>query len=499
MVSDRYIFALFPLILFAICGCVENPTAEFVSTELSQDLVRQASRAIDDTIDERFGDPQNLVAWLKLPVNFGEIKGEVLDGVGASLSSVKVRFTETPDDWTPEELKGAGLQWLSGNFAGPITGVDKRGREFPIAFHIDGYKPEKPDNPNAGTLSIDPSPNIDQQPALQKGDQFVIVGHTFRRGRKLYMRYCMHCHGVSGDGNGPTAKYLNPRPRDYRPGLFKFTSTGVPNHKPNRDDLRRIVKLGIPGTYMPSFMLLKVQEADDIVEYVRWLSMRGQIEDRVANEFKLDFSKGRLKEDSRDEVQEEFDTFMAEDFSGYLNDGIEFVVAAWNNVADAQNVVNPSEPHTPSSTESIARGRKLFLGQDAGCSKCHGVSAKGNGPANIDFNDIPGTTTKSDKPGLFDNWGNIIKPRNLTTGIYRGGRRPLDLYRRIKVGIKGTPMPSANVKLKDSDIWDLVNYVLSVPFQDGPPDTSKLAGHSSGKNSVAAKDKASSSRDKAGG
>ena len=33
------------------------------------------------------------------------------------------------------------------------------------------------------------------------------------------------CHGSSGAGDGPTAAFLYPRPRDYRRGLFKFTST----------------------------------------------------------------------------------------------------------------------------------------------------------------------------------------------------------------------------------------------------------------------------------
>ena len=46
-------------------------------------------------------------------------------------------------------------------------------------------------------------------------------------GRKngLYREHCVHCHGITGDGMGPTAAFLNPYPRDYRPGKFKFKST----------------------------------------------------------------------------------------------------------------------------------------------------------------------------------------------------------------------------------------------------------------------------------
>ncbi len=37
------------------------------------------------------------------------------------------------------------------------------------------------------------------------------------RGKVLYDRYgCAVCHGVEGRGDGPVARSLNPRPRDFR-------------------------------------------------------------------------------------------------------------------------------------------------------------------------------------------------------------------------------------------------------------------------------------------
>ena len=44
-----------------------------------------------------------------------------------------------------------------------------------------------------------------------------------RHGREVYARQCSGCHGTTGDGQGPAAAYLNPPPRDYRLGRFKFT------------------------------------------------------------------------------------------------------------------------------------------------------------------------------------------------------------------------------------------------------------------------------------
>src|SRR5262245_22555690 len=99
----------------------------------------------------------------------------------------------------------------------------------------------------------------------------------FGRETGLYRRHCGHCHGTTGDGQGPTAKLLNPYPRDYRQGKFKFKSTERAA-KPTAYDLERIVRDGVPGTAMPSFALLPDNQIKALVEYVKYLSMRGQTE-----------------------------------------------------------------------------------------------------------------------------------------------------------------------------------------------------------------------------
>jgi mono/diheme cytochrome c family protein len=35
-------------------------------------------------------------------------------------------------------------------------------------------------------------------------------------GRLEYENYCMACHGINGDGNGPVAPFMTPRPTDLR-------------------------------------------------------------------------------------------------------------------------------------------------------------------------------------------------------------------------------------------------------------------------------------------
>jgi len=93
---------------------------------------------------------------------------------------------------------------------------------------------------------------------------------------------------------------------------------------------------------------------------------------------------------------------------------------------------------------------------------------RGDGPNTEKFWPIPNSQPerKYEVAGLHDEWGFPQTPRNLTRGIYRGGRRPIDIYRRVHEGIPGTQMAGfADVLKTDEEIWDLVNYVLSVPFE----------------------------------
>ena len=45
------------------------------------------------------------------------------------------------------------------------------------------------------------------------------------RGKQIYDAHCVECHGASGKGDGPSAAYLIPRPRDFTTGKYKIRST----------------------------------------------------------------------------------------------------------------------------------------------------------------------------------------------------------------------------------------------------------------------------------
>lgn len=245
------------------------------------------------------------------------------------------------------------------------------------------------------------------------------------RGRDLYNRYCQQCHGISGDGNGKAAAFLYPRPRDYRKGIFKFTTTPYGN-RPRRADLLRTLRRGIPGTSMPSFNLHPDRDLEALVDYVLLLTHRGELETRLTLEA---------------EFEEEIDP-------DYVPDIVDEVLARWDSAERSE--VHPLTNQPAFLTDAhIAAGREAFLSK--GCSKCHGEDGRGMTKDNIGK----------------DAWGFTTRAADLTSGLLHGGSKPVDIYRRIVSGINGTPMPGFKSSLQNEPetIWNLVAYVLHVSGQ----------------------------------
>lgn len=300
--------------------------------------------------------------------------------------------------------------------------------------------------------------------SVDEGD-FEVVG--------LFRKHCAHCHGVSGDGLGPTAPFLNPYPRDYRKGVFKFKSTPK-GGRPTDSDIKRILINGIPGTSMPSFKLLPDTQIEALVDYVKYLSIRGEVERRLVDDLALE-----LEEGERLETDAEF----------LVDDVLTEVTARWLNANALVATVPPRPDWNEAETlASVQKGRKLFFGAIANCVKCHGESQLGDGQVDDyddwvkDYVDLTKITDADERADLISEFVALdglpprnILPRNLREGIYRGGRRPVDLYLRILNGIDGTPMPAAVLKppgapvnaqgLTSDDIWNIVDYVRALPYE----------------------------------
>lgn len=86
--------------------------------------------------------------------------------------------------------------------------------------------------------------------------------------------------------------------------------------------------------------------------------------------------------------------------------------------------------------EARHQGRLLFLTH---CALCHGERADGRGVrANLSS-----------------------PPADFTDRQWRARVTPRYVYYRLREGVRGTPMPTWRA-LPESELWDLVAYVLSV-------------------------------------
>ena len=142
-------------------------------------------------------------------------------------------------------------------------------------------------------------------------------------GLATYTEKCAQCHGDEGRGDGVAAAYFRPMPRDFTAGIYKVRTTAS-GELPTDDDLKRIIRDGMPYTGMPGWPSLSEREIQNLVYYIK--------------------------------------TFN-DDFAGPY--GVPEVVEI------------PSPPG--SSNETIARGREVYLENQ--CFDCHGQKGRGDGPS----------------------------------------------------------------------------------------------------------------------
>jgi mono/diheme cytochrome c family protein len=259
-----------------------------------------------------------------------------------------------------------------------------------------------------------PAARADQPPAPAAADPLAA-------GKRLYAQHCAACHGDQGDGNGPAARFLYPRPRNFGEAKFRLASTA--NAIPTDDDLLRVITRGMPGSAMFPFGHLSDAERQSLVAYVR------------------DLTRGSFIQALRRDAAERGDKVDAAELE-----------------RDATEVLKPGEPVAPpaawpaNDAASVARGKAAYL---KSCAACHGETGQGDGVQEQKNND--GTPTA---------------PRDFTRGIFKGGRERDRLYARIMLGMAGTPMP-ASQGVPPEEVCDLVHFVQSL----APAEAQTLVEH----------------------
>ena len=200
---------------------------------------------------------------------------------------------------------------------------------------------------------------------------------------------------------------------------------------------------------MPAFPWMSDADLEAVIDYVIYLSQRGEVEGYVAM------------------MAEEYDEDESIEFYEFL-DGLDMVRERW--VEAEENVVLAATAEPAYTEESVIAGRKVFLSQ--GCSKCHGTNGKGQVEwLNPEFLADQAALPEGEREQInYDAWNEPAPAADLTARMLHGGRRPIDIYRRIHTGINGTPMPSFSSIFaeKPDEIWSLVHYVRHI-IEGGDP------------------------------
>jgi cytochrome c oxidase cbb3-type subunit II len=104
-----------------------------------------------------------------------------------------------------------------------------------------------------------------------------------------------------------------------------------------------------------------------------------------------------------------------------------------------RNVRNPMEP----TIRSLAHGKQVFI---TNCTGCHGLQGNGKGEAT-----------------RFMGGENGPAPRNMTDASQQLYFSDGELYDAILFGVDGTAMPAWGDILTVNDIWDVTNFIRTIP------------------------------------
>ena len=225
------------------------------------------------------------------------------------------------------------------------------------------------------------------------------------KGKKVYFKRCVWCHGVEGGGDGPSADRLFTRPRNFIQGTFKIRTTDS-GELPMEADLIKTVKNGLAGSAMPAWgEFLSNDEIVAVVNFVKTL-----VQDRDFND--------------------------TEDEEVFVQD---FGTNPWGTTGPY---------HLGIPQADIDAGKAIFTKNK--CFECHGGEGRGDG-----------------NPTMKDDWGfPIVAADWQQCWNFRGSRResfdPFNVVRTVSTGLNGTPMPNFKDQIPVEGRWQLAAFVNSL-------------------------------------
>ncbi len=322
-------------------------------------------------------------------------------------------------------------------------------------------------------------------------NKFELTNEDFEKGREIYARKCLTCHGCAGAGNGPYAMINNARPANLRDADYK--------NQPVSFYFWRVSD-GVPGTVMPVWhqslsdderwlVILFVQKA--FMDMTPGYAEEGELPAKFAN------SPIAEKTDANTEAGKAIFVSNCAFCHGYSGSGdgpsaagllpavpnfeetatyvdwkpgdyywrvseslpmrampqwhtwftpeqIELVAGYVKNILIFPDpAAEPVDPDTPKEAEAqyhmpadadIMRGRQVYLQR---CWMCHGDAGQGEGPSGQHLAPAPATFVEGDPTTMPDS----------------------DWYWRVSQGIGNAAMPQWRLLLSERDRWDAIKYV----------------------------------------
>lgn len=262
---------------------------------------------------------------------------------------------------------------------------------------------------------------------FKTGKKFIdgktVDAKTLNLGRQVYIEYCMACHGITGEGNGPAAKGSVPPPRNFTQGIYKF-GLSKDGGLPSDEDFSRIIMHGLKGTGMLAWDISS-QQAFAVTQYIK-----------------------------------------------------TFAPQVWEK-GDPASVGKPVELKQDPwglarSSSAVERGKEVYHAVTS-CQSCHMsyVSPKEFSDINKKIN---GQTVSSVDPSnyelkqqdseyfLHEHKDQTVKnlPPDFTWNEIRSASTVSEIALRICAGVSGTGMPAWCGTVSDDDVWALAYYVKSL-------------------------------------
>ncbi len=337
---------------------------------------------------------------------------------------------------------------------------------------------------------------------------------NLQNGKETYVKYCLTCHGCSGNGLGSYGGTLIVTPANFKQEPFK----SMPD-----EEWMWHVSEGIPGTVMPTWKLsLSEEERWNVVRYIQRIYAQPVMHDpdegdpsgayanltnplpastEILDEGKQIFTReclvchgdaGTGHGPYRDIIQPgppdfsdgsygtlDNPVYTDSDYFWRISEGVPWTAmpawkihydeeARWKLVhyvrglfTQTEKIPEMADPGNEVAqiyydqrmpeTASYDRGQTIFVEQ---CAHCHGLAGDGQGWDGLYLNPVPAN--------FHDMLGSSLTPAD--EGTY---------FAKLTFGIHNSAMPSWGEWLPERDRWDTIKYVTD-SFMMGKPVTESV-------------------------